>query len=459
MKVKLSKKFTAMFFTLCMLVSFVPIQIFAAETDITEVNIKGVTNELWSSEKVTFATVDENSNYTIEDQKWCSSQSGSIIQPGEKLKPIEGEKYNFVITLNAKEGYVFPIKPKTAVFYDGVFKVNGTQYDNAAATVSSGRKTLTATLFAGTKVKGVTDNPGATDETTVRDNFTDCQVTDDINLKKGSDYVIDFTKEDNLSMALRAMSDLEKTKYYKFANSDKNHLVKTEDASEALIKIVGNKSKNRAIMTLVGNIDANASYALKFVYIEYTGSKLTYKGTGQDEKTGKPIVKETRDEYYTRYHFNCKLNLINDSSTTSQISDPDVYKIIEGENSSLIKNTDDTLTFRANGDLSKFAGIKIDDESIDPENYVTASGSTIVTLKNEYLKTLSVGEHKITFVYTDGECSTSFEIKESGEIYENSENPQTGDNGNILLWTSLFLISALGILWMIIYNRKKKHII
>lgn len=85
------------------------------------------------------------------------------------------------------------------------------------------------------------DNPGVIAKTTVRDNYTDCQVTDDINLKKGSDYVIDFTKEDNLSMALRAMSDLEKTKYYKFANSDKNHLVETENASEALIKIVGNK--------------------------------------------------------------------------------------------------------------------------------------------------------------------------------------------------------------------------
>lgn len=90
-------------------------------------------------------------------------------------------------------------------------------------------------------------------------------------------------------------------------------------------------------MTLVGDIDANASYTLKFVYIKYTGSKLTYERTYQDEKTGKTIIYETRDDYYTRYHFNCKLNLINDSSITSQISDSDVYKIIEGANSSLTK--------------------------------------------------------------------------------------------------------------------------
>ena len=52
-------------------------------------------------------------------------------------------------------------------------------------------------------------------ETTVRDNYTDSNVTDDINLTIGEDYIIDFTKEDNLSIALKSMADLEKTKYYK----------------------------------------------------------------------------------------------------------------------------------------------------------------------------------------------------------------------------------------------------
>ena len=35
--------------------------------------------------------------------------------------------------------------------------------------------------------------------TTVRNNFTDCLVTDAINVTVGQDYIIDFTKEDNLS--------------------------------------------------------------------------------------------------------------------------------------------------------------------------------------------------------------------------------------------------------------------
>lgn len=135
------------------------------------------------------------------------------------------------------------------------------------------------------------------------------------------------------------------------------------------------------------------------------------------------------------------------------------YKVIEGTNSSWVQNADQTLTFRINGDLSKFVGIKIDDESIDSEHYTVASGSTIVTLKNEYLKTLSEGEHKITFVYTDGEVSTNFEIKELGETYENSDNPKTGDNSNILVWCSLLAVSALAMCGMIVYNIKKKSMV
>lgn len=61
----------------------------------------------------------------------------------------------------------------------------------------------------------VMDSPGGgsiTVDTTVRNNFTDFNVTDDINLTIGEDYIIDFTKEDILSYALRSMVDLEKNK-------------------------------------------------------------------------------------------------------------------------------------------------------------------------------------------------------------------------------------------------------
>ena len=178
-------------------------------------------------------------------------------------------------------------------------------------------------------------------ETTVRNNFTDFNVTDDINLTIGEDYIIDFTKEDILSYALRSMADLDKTRYYKFANSDKNSLIETEDISDAFLKIVGNKAENRAVMTLMDEANAGASYPLQFMCTEYTGAILTYLGTDYDEQTGNTVIKEIRDDYFTRYHFNCKLNL-----NTPDI-ESGIIKNIRIDNATLSFKTNETPTFTA----------------------------------------------------------------------------------------------------------------
>ena len=165
----------------------------------------------------------------------------------------------------------------------------------------------------GIAVKGASDTPGGwsvTVNTTVRDNYTDCSITDAINVTAGQDYIIDFTKEDNLSYALRSMADLNKTKYYKFANSNQNSLIETENPDEALLKIVGHKDKNKAVMTLVQRIDKDMSFDLKFMQTQYTGSMLKYTGETMDKETETIVINEIRDDYYTRYLFNCKLNLI-----------------------------------------------------------------------------------------------------------------------------------------------------
>ena len=137
------------------------------------------------------------------------------------------------------------------------------------------------------------------------------------------------------------------------------------------------------------------------------------------------------------------------------------YQIIEGINGTWTQNTDGTLTFRANGEFSKFTGVKVDDKLIDAGNYVAASGSTIITLKTDYLKTLAAGAHKLTVVYTDGECSTNFEIeqvtKNSVTNPTNPASPKTGDDSIIQLWVIVFLVSATGICGTVMYERKKKY--
>ena len=140
------------------------------------------------------------------------------------------------------------------------------------------------------------------------------------------------------------------------------------------------------------------------------------------------------------------------------------YSIIEGTNGVWTQNSDKTLTFRANGDFSKFTGVKVDGTLIDAKNYTAVSGSTVVTLKAEYLQTLSVGTHKLTIVYTDGECSTNFEVKAASELTKPTEgdksyttSPQTGDNSRMLLWVALLFVSGAGVIGTAVYGIRKKR--
>ena len=160
------------------------------------------------------------------------------------------------------------------------------------------------------------------------------------------------------------------------------------------------------------------------------------------------------------------------------------YKIIEGANGTWTQNSDKMLVFRANGDFSKFTGVKVDDTLIDAKNYTAVSGSTVITLKADYLNTLSVGTHKLTVVYTDGECSTNFEVKQAaseqtkpteGDKTEtttptqgdksditaptdskDTTNPKTGDNSNMLLWVALLFVGVAGVIGTTVYSKKKR---
>ena len=130
------------------------------------------------------------------------------------------------------------------------------------------------------------------------------------------------------------------------------------------------------------------------------------------------------------------------------------YKIVEGANGIWTKNTDGTLKFVASGDFAKFTGVKVDSNAISAEQYTATSGSTVITLKKNYLATLPVGKHSLTIVYNDGECSTEFEIKAASN--QNSNSPKTGDASNPVLWSVLLLVSACGAICITELSRKRK---
>ena len=86
------------------------------------------------------------------------------------------------------------------------------------------------------------------------------------------------------------------------------------------------------------------------------------------------------------------------------------YNITDGANGVWVKGSTGALRFTADGEYAKFKSVQIDGTELAKENYTAAAGSTVITLKNEYLSTLAAGKHTIAIIYDDGDCSTSFTV-------------------------------------------------
>lgn len=168
------------------------------------------------------------------------------------------------------------------------------------------------------------------------------------------------------------------------------------------------------------------------------------------------------------------------------------YKFLEGANGIYTLDVDSKLSFRADGAFNKFLGVKVDGVEITSDKYTAKEGSTIIELKKDYLNTLSVGAHNLTVVYTDGSCTTNFEIKKKVVSTENTttesttaesttaentttesttaestttENtttaatdntPKTGDNVDVTLLLALITLSGMSALALVMFGKKKQ---
>lgn len=112
------------------------------------------------------------------------------------------------------------------------------------------------------------------------------------------------------------------------------------------------------------------------------------------------------------------------------------YRIIDGAGSSWTQNTTGTVVIRGNGEYDRFRNVKVDGKVIDSDNYIAEKGSTIITLKAEYLKTLATGSHTFAIVWDNGIAGTSFTVaantsgNHSGNNNNNDSNHGSDNSGN-----------------------------
>lgn len=276
--------------------------------------------------------------------------------------------------------------------------------------------------------------------TKVENIYNDISSKGVVDLTNGKEYVIDFSKNDELTEGLKSFADLEKTLYYKRNN---NGLLLTDNENEAVIKIVGNKTKNNAILTAI-NVGNKKSDVFKGFHMQYTGAALDYNSTSDG------IIYETRFDYYTRCTYEFTFKYVEDIPEVKE------YQVIEGANQKYTIDKDSDMTFRIDADYSLFdKKVYIDNELVDVNNYTSKEGSTIIVFNKDYVSTLNVGKHTLKVVFSDNnEALTNFEIikEEKNEIIK---NPETIDN--IEKYIAIGIVAVIGIIGSTLLIRKSKE--
>ena len=131
-----------------------------------------------------------------------------------------------------------------------------------------------------------------------------------------------------------------------------------------------------------------------------------------------------------------------------------VYEVTEGANQKYTITKNNEAKFKINADFRLFddGKVYVDNELVDPKNYTAESGSTIITLKKEFVDTLSVGEHTLKVVFNDGgEAITTFNV---AKVIVPIDNPQTGDNIGFYIISGI--LSIVGLTGAGIYYRRKQ---
>ena len=90
-------------------------------------------------------------------------------------------------------------------------------------------------------------------------------------------------------------------------------------------------------------------------------------------------------------------------------------EIIDGKGQTMVVDAAKDLSFRSSAPIRYFQKVLVDDKEVAAENYVLTEGSTIVTLKTSFLKTLGVGEHRLSVVSSTGTAQTTFTVAEAAK--------------------------------------------
>lgn len=237
---------------------------------------------------------------------------------------------------------------------------------------------------------------------------------------------------------------------------------------------------NTVETTVIGNkieltVDEEKDVAVSYKKIPFTvtvkdvdGATITPNGVvavsyGEDKEftitanSGYKLVKvlvDGNDKTADMVGDTLKLTNITSNINLEVVVEKIVYEVTEGANQKYTITKNNEAKFKINADFRLFddGKVYVDNELVDPKNYTAESGSTIITLKKEFVDTLSVGEHTLKVLFNDGgEAITTFNV---ARVTVPTDNPQTGDNIGFYIISGI--LSIVGLAGAGIFYRRKQ---
>lgn len=477
----------------------------------TTIKAIAVKNGMQDSEVKTFTYTINIPKPIVKHTITATAGANGSISPSGNVEVVEGADQTFTITAN--EGYEIE-----SLKVDGAAVSTATSYTfpnvRAAHTIEATfkQKITVEKPSIGKQPQNVSVKAGEQATFTVAATGTDLKYQWQIDRNDGKGFA-DIAGADRASYTTSAVDKNCNGYKYQCVISNSAGSVTTGTATltvtEDVTPPVQPTVKKPGISKQPQNVSVKAGEQATFT-VKATGTDLTYQwqinrnnGKGFVDITGADKASYTTgvvDMLCNGYKYQCVISDSAGSVTTNAATltvtesttpspDPVSYKILDGANSSWPENTDGSLTIRGNGEMEKFQNVKVDGKIIDKKNYTVTKGSTIITLKADYLKTLATGDHTFEIVWTDGSATTKFAVakNKSGDNNKNNNNnnkknnsnnaknnqttqnnptdtkkkeqsvtaPKTGDTSDMTLWTTLLIVSFAGAAGIVVRRNNK----
>jgi hypothetical protein len=123
------------------------------------------------------------------------------------------------------------------------------------------------------------------------------------------------------------------------------------------------------------------------------------------------------------------------------------------------------LSARIDADYTKFARLLYGSTEIDPAFYTITQGSTIITLRESFLKTYPAGTHEFVAEFSDGRSAAITLTVSAAPVAGNpvkaadpapASSAGTGDDANPVLWSCMGALAFVFLLGAIVIPRRRK---